>query len=410
MFYRKYSESIIKAIVLSRNPNLFPELKIPRTTALYWISNYNRFTFHEDDKVLEHLVNKIKTIETRNRKLQSENTFLKDALNTIIKGFNIDIKSCSKSIRSRIMTMINRSNCLSLNKKLSYLSIPEKVYASWKQQICKISSDGTCVKRKINQLTHKEVFTMRSMLTAKSFLHYPISSLYYYCLRNRILGCSLDTWYKYNKIFGIKRISIKKQKVYPVGIRASKPNELWHIDASIIKLKNGNKVYLQAVIDNYSRAIISYKITDNINAVNTTKLIKKCYKEIQDSNSLMMDPGTENRNEQVSQYLFSKNIKRIIARMDISFSNSMIEAFFKKLKSHYLYFKSLSSIQDVKRKISFFIKEYNEKMPQSILQGATPSEILKGNWSQSINNEFAQFKKESKLKRLEVNQHICAGC
>jgi transposase-like protein len=36
------------------------------------------------------------------------------------------------------------------------------------------------------------------------------------------------------------------------GIRATKPNEYWHIDVTIIKLLDGTKVYLHAVIDNVS--------------------------------------------------------------------------------------------------------------------------------------------------------------
>jgi hypothetical protein len=40
--YRKYDEDVKKLIIATRNPDLFPELQIPRTTALYWISNANK--------------------------------------------------------------------------------------------------------------------------------------------------------------------------------------------------------------------------------------------------------------------------------------------------------------------------------------------------------------------------------
>lgn len=35
--YKKYDLKIKKLIARSRNPYLFPELEIPRTTANYWI-------------------------------------------------------------------------------------------------------------------------------------------------------------------------------------------------------------------------------------------------------------------------------------------------------------------------------------------------------------------------------------
>jgi hypothetical protein len=44
-----------------------------------------------------------------------------------------------------------------------------------------------------------------------------------------------------------------RQRLHPpkptVGVRASQPNEIWHIDTTIIKLLDGTKVYLHAVLD-----------------------------------------------------------------------------------------------------------------------------------------------------------------
>ena len=37
--YRSYSIDVKEMIIKTRNPNLFPELGIPRTTALYWLRN-----------------------------------------------------------------------------------------------------------------------------------------------------------------------------------------------------------------------------------------------------------------------------------------------------------------------------------------------------------------------------------
>jgi transposase-like protein len=57
-------------------------------------------------------------------------------------------------------------------------------------------------------------------------------------------------------------------RLYPkkatIGIRASRPNEIWHVDTTIIRLLNGTKAYLHAVIDNYSRKIQSWTIADHM--------------------------------------------------------------------------------------------------------------------------------------------------
>jgi transposase InsO family protein len=51
-----------------------------------------------------------------------------------------------------------------------------------------------------------------------------------------------------------------------VGIRAKAPNELWHIDVTIIKLLDGTKAYLHAVIDNFSRRILAWTLEERLGA------------------------------------------------------------------------------------------------------------------------------------------------
>ena len=38
----------------------------------------------------------------------------------------------------------------------------------------------------------------------------------------------------------------------------ARPDELWHIDTTIIRLVDGTKAYLHAVIDNFSRRILGW--------------------------------------------------------------------------------------------------------------------------------------------------------
>jgi putative transposase len=42
-----------------------------------------------------------------------------------------------------------------------------------------------------------------------------------------------------------------------------KSNEIWHIDTSVVRLLDGSRAYLHAVIDNYSRRILSWKVSSS---------------------------------------------------------------------------------------------------------------------------------------------------
>jgi len=73
---RKYDQKTMFPVSKSKNPNLFPELKIPRTTANYWIKNeihLSRPIRHKDCRFsdIELLRNKIAQLQRENRDLKS---------------------------------------------------------------------------------------------------------------------------------------------------------------------------------------------------------------------------------------------------------------------------------------------------------------------------------------------------
>ena len=61
-----------------------------------------------------------------------------------------------------------------------------------------------------------------------------------------------STWYRLARLHGWRR---PRKRIYPakpeVGIRATGVNEIWHVDTTVIRLLDGSRVYLHAVIDNF---------------------------------------------------------------------------------------------------------------------------------------------------------------
>ena len=62
---------------------------------------------------------------------------------------------------------------------------------------------------------------------------------------------SASIWSKLARERGWRR---PRTRLYPakpkIGVRATRPNEYWHINVTVIRLITGVKVYLHAVIDN----------------------------------------------------------------------------------------------------------------------------------------------------------------
>jgi len=78
-----------------------------------------------------------------------------------------------------------------------------------------------------------------------------------------------------------------------------------------------------------------------------------------------MDSGVENLNTQVDALVASGTIRCIIAQVDVVFSNSMIESWWRILKHGWLYLNTLESIDDVRKHTTFYVYQHNRFVPHS---------------------------------------------
>ena len=83
-------------------------------------------------------------------------------------------------------------------------------------------------------------------------------------------------------------------------------------------------------------------------------------------------------NRDVDEELDDSNLARVLAQIEVTYSNSMIEAFWRSLKHAWLYLHGLESESELRRLISFYIKAHNQVMPHSAFNGQTPDEIYFG--------------------------------
>ena len=72
---------------------------------------------------------------------------------------------------------------------------------------------------------------------------------------------SPSTWYHLVRQYGWRRPRVRVHPAKPkVGLRTTGPDEMWHIDTTVIRLLDGTRAYLHAVIDNFSRRILAWRV------------------------------------------------------------------------------------------------------------------------------------------------------
>lgn len=417
--YKKYDPKVKAAISMIGIPDLFPNLKIPRMTAEYWIEQ--RFTLV--DPIIESLANEVTKMHERCAAVLLE-LAEKDALVKLLQDishileFRLEWKHIeSPRKRSRILDAIARAmKNASRDKCLAAIGLSLSRYKRWKRERrgCGITGTKSCPKVNINQLTFQEVQTMKNLVTGKGFAHYPIRSLHYYAKRENILYCSYSTWRKYIDQFKWKRPrKMYRERKYLEGIRAKYPNEIWHLDLSYFILPNKTKCYIQAVVDNYSRYVVAWQVLESFDGSKTGALLKTAIEKVYPEKrlQLIVDGGSENKGQTVNSLETAGHFRKQVARFEIIFSNSIVEAVFRSLKHNYLFHKEITTLSSLEHHTEFWFREHNEKIPHSSFNGETPLERFKSSWSKENEIRIIVCQESAKKMRILENQKIfCTKC
>lgn len=123
-----------------------------------------------------------------------------------------------------------------------------------------------------------------------------------------------------------------------------------------------------------------------------------------------MDSGVENLNGDVAPLFEGSALHRIIAQIDVSFSNSLIEAWWRSLKHRWLFLHPLDNIATVKRLVAFYVTEHNERIPHAAFEGQTPDEVYFGR-GDHIPGELVARRRDARRQRAARNRGMaCAAC
>lgn len=138
------------------------------------------------------------------------------------------------------------------------------------------------------------------------------------------------------------------------------PNEVWSGDITYIRT-NAGFMYLAAVIDWHSKAILAYKISNSMDATLATDVLKEALSKYPKPKIFNSDQGSQYTSYEHTQTLKEHDVQISMNGRGRSIDNIVMERFFRTLKHSNIYISDYQSIKELKEGVSAYMYKYNFK-------------------------------------------------
>jgi putative transposase len=197
----------------------------------------------------------------------------------------------------------------------------------------------------------------------------------------------INTVREYRKQLGLKAVlavrapntswADKEHKKYSYKIRGLdivRANQVWSTDITYIKIKGG-MVYMAAIIDWYSKAILSWKISNTMDTDLVMGVLNEALSKYGKPEIFNTDQGS-----QYTSYIHTQTLKDrdIIISMDgkgRATDNICIERFWRSAKVEKIYLNEYHKVSDLKNDVKDYMQFYNYKRFHETLDYKKPMNV-----------------------------------
>lgn len=205
-------------------------------------------------------------------------------------------------------------------------------------------------------------------------------------LKNGVNVC-LNSVAKYRKELGLKAILAVKQVAMTVpnkqhkkysyklrGLDISHANQVWSTDITYIKIKGG-MVYLAAVIDWHSKAVLSYKISNTMDCALVMNVLDAALDRYGKPEIFNTDQGSQYTSDVHTQRLKKNGITISMDGKGRATDNICIERFWRSAKCERIYLNEYKTIKDLQEDVDDYIEFYNHERFHETLKYKKPMNV-----------------------------------
>jgi putative transposase len=172
---------------------------------------------------------------------------------------------------------------------------------------------------------------------------------------------------------------LTEHRVYPYllrGITAQRPNHIWGCDITYIRLRHG-WLYLVAIIDWFSRYVISWMLDDTLEIGFVLDAITQA-RSIATPQIWNTDQGSQFTSPQVTQLLEAAGVQISMDGKGRALDNIFTERLWRSLKYEEVYLADYGAPREARDGIGRYLRFYNTERPHQALDYRRPAELYLG--------------------------------
>lgn len=168
-----------------------------------------------------------------------------------------------------------------------------------------------------------------------------------------------------------------ENKIYPYllrGIEVTQPNQVWSTDLTYIRLPRGF-VYLVAVIDWYSRKVLSWRLSNSMDASFCVDCVESAINDYGKPAMFNTDQGSQFTSKAFTDVLIKNGIAISMDGRGRALDNIFVERLWRTVKYENVYLKKYSTMQELLLGLTDYFQFYNQERFHQSLGYATPNQV-----------------------------------
>lgn len=165
-------------------------------------------------------------------------------------------------------------------------------------------------------------------------------------------------------------------KIYPYllrGMTVSRPDQAWAMDITYVPMARGF-VYLAAVVDWYSRKVLSWRLSITMEAAFCIEALEEAFARYGKPEIFNTDQGSQFTSQEFTDVLSKAGIAISMDGKGAWRDNVFVERLWRSIKYEEIYLRAYDSVGEARASIGRYLTLNNQRRPHSSLDRLTPDQ------------------------------------